>query len=261
VTGARLPMGRENVKATYRKGIGLEGLVKAKQLSLLMTRPLGVKSVINPLAATGAQDPQDLDDARSNSPVTVLTLDRIVSLTDYEDFARSFSGIAKAAAAWTWNLHARGVLVTVAGIDGAEVDQKLHDTLVPAILQYADPFVPITVKTYLPVTFKLVASVKIDSDYLEEKVLTSVEAALRSSFAFAARTFGQPVTLSEVISAMQNVAGVVAVDVNKLYRSDHTEALNKLLSASAPRAGDDFSVPAAELLTLDPGPLELEVML
>jgi predicted phage baseplate assembly protein len=226
-----------------------------------MTRPLGVKSVINPLAATGAQDPQDLDDARTNSPVTVLTLDRIVSLTDYEDFARSFSGIAKAAAAWTWNLHARGVLVTVAGIDGAEVDQKLHDTLVPAILTYADPFVPITVKTYLPVTFKLVASVKIDSDYLEEKVLASVEAALRSSFAFAARTFGQPVTLSEVISAMQNVAGVVAVDVNKLYRSDHTEALNKVLSASAPRAGDDFSVPAAELLTLDPGPLELEVML
>ncbi|MFS8085923.1 MAG: hypothetical protein ACMG6H_09855, partial [Acidobacteriota bacterium] len=37
ITGARLPMGRENVKATYRKGIGLEGLVKANQLSLLMT--------------------------------------------------------------------------------------------------------------------------------------------------------------------------------------------------------------------------------
>jgi uncharacterized phage protein gp47/JayE len=129
------------------------------------------------------------------------------------------------------------------------------------MLKVADPFVPITVKSYLPVTFKLVASVKIDPDYIEEKVLTAVEDALRTGFAFAARTFGQPVTLSEVISAMQNVAGVVAVDVNKLHRSDQSEAWNELLSAQAPRAGDDSSVPAAELLTLDPGPLELEVML
>lgn len=260
VTGARLPMGRENVTATYRKGIGLEGLVKASQLSLLMTRPLGVKSVINPLAATGAQDPQTLADARANSPLTVLTLDRIVSLRDYEDFARSFSGIAKALATWTWNLHARGIYVTVTGIDGAEVDQKLHDTLMSAMLTYADAHVPITIKSYRPVIFKLVADVKVDPDYIEEKVLAAVEAALRSGFSFTARSFGQPVTLSEVVSAMQNVAGVVAVDVNKLYRSDEAEAWNSLLAAEAPQAGDDAGVPAAELLTLDPAPLELGVM-
>lgn len=260
VTGARLPMGRENVTATYRKGIGLAGLVKASQLSLLMTRPLGVKSVINPLAATGAQDPQTLANARANSPLTVLTLDRIVSLRDYEDFARSFSGIAKALATWTWNLHARGIYVTVAGIDGAEVDQKLHDTLMSAMLTYADAHVPITIKSYRPVTFELVADVKVDPDYIEEKVLAAVEAALRSGFSFTARAFGQPVTLSEVVSAIQNVAGVVAVDVNKLYRSDEAEVWNALLGAEAPQAGDDAGVPAAELLTLDPAPLELGVM-
>jgi hypothetical protein len=128
------------------------------------------------------------------------------------------------------------------------------------MLKYADRYVPITVKSYLPVTFKLVANIKVDSDYIAEKVLTEIEGALRKGFAFAARTFGQPVTLSEVVSAMQNIAGVVAVDVNKLYRSDHSEAWNELLSAQSPRAGDDSCVPGAELLTLDPGPLELGVM-
>src|SRR5262249_17972748 len=93
-TGARLAMGRENVKATYRKGIGLTGIVKGGQLTLLLTRPLGVKSVTNPAPSAGAQDPQSLENARSNGPVTVLTLDRIVSLQDYQDFARNFSGIA-----------------------------------------------------------------------------------------------------------------------------------------------------------------------
>src|SRR5439155_24026000 len=53
-TGARLPTGQENVKATYRKGIGLSGLVKADQLTQLMTRPLGVKGVTNPIESSGA---------------------------------------------------------------------------------------------------------------------------------------------------------------------------------------------------------------
>ena len=52
-TGARLPTGQENVQAKYRKGIGLSGLVKANQISQLMTRPLGVKGVTNPMAPSG----------------------------------------------------------------------------------------------------------------------------------------------------------------------------------------------------------------
>jgi hypothetical protein len=258
VTGARLPMGYENIKATYRRGIGLEGLVKAGQLSLLMTRPLGLKSVINPLAATGAQDPQSLSDARANSPLTVLTLDRIVSLTDYEDFASSFSGIAKALATWTWNQHTRGVFLTVSGIDGAEVDQKLHDTLLSAILKFAGPYVPITIKSFVAVSFKVEADLKIDPARTKELVLANVESALRTTFSFAARTFGQPVTLSEVVSAMQNVEGVIAVDVNKLFRTGDLETKNDLLVASAPSPGEDSAkAEGAELLTLDRAPLQL----
>jgi hypothetical protein len=258
VTGARPPMGRENVKATYRKGIGLEGLVKAGQLSLLMTRPLGLKGVINPVAATGAQDPQSLSDARTNSPLTVLTLDRIVSLTDYEDFARSFSGIAKAQAVWTWNQHTRGVFLTVAGIAGAEVDQKLHDTLLSAILKSAGPYAPVTIRSFQSKTFKVEADLKIDPARTKENVLAAVEGALRANFSFAARSFGQPVTLSEVVFAMKNVEGVVAVDVNKLFRSGDLEARNDVLPAASPSSGDDSdNANPAELLTLDRAPLVL----
>ena len=57
-SGARIPTGQENVLATYRAGIGTEGMVRAEQLSLLMTRPLGVRGVTNPLAPTGTADPE-----------------------------------------------------------------------------------------------------------------------------------------------------------------------------------------------------------
>src|SRR5262249_38778624 len=61
VTGARLPSGQDNVRVTYRKGIGIGGLVKAGQLTSLLTRPLGIKTVANPEDASGAQDRESLD--------------------------------------------------------------------------------------------------------------------------------------------------------------------------------------------------------
>jgi hypothetical protein len=115
--GARLPTGRENVQAVYRKGIGLEGIVKEEQIGLMLTQPLGVKGVTNLLAPQGAEEPQSLDDARVNAPRTVLTLDRVVSLQDYEDFARDFPGVDKAHAAWIWSGQTRGILLTLLGPD------------------------------------------------------------------------------------------------------------------------------------------------
>lgn len=263
-TGARLPSGQENVRATYRKGLGRGGLVKAEQISLLLTRPLGVKGVLNPIASSGAADAETLDDARTNAPLTVMTLDRIVSLQDYEDFARAYAGIAKAYATWTWSGQVRGVFVTVAGPDGAEVkaDGDLYKNLLAAMQQAGDPHVPLRVQTYRPAFFRLAANVKVHPDYLPDKVLAAVEQALRAQFSFAARRLGQPVALSEVIAVMQSVSGVVAIDVDKLYRFDDTSAgLKSLLPAAAPQAGEKGIVAAAELLTLDPRPLhDLGVM-
>ena len=258
VTGARLPSGQSNIRAKYRKGIGVEGLVKSGQLSMLLTRPLGVKGVTNPLDASGAQDPEQLDDARANAPLKVLTLERIVSLTDYENFARAFGGIAKARATWIWDGRSRGVLVTVAGPNGAAVNpgSATFDNLLAAMRAAGDPFVELRVKTYRPAYFRFAGSVKIAGDYESEKVLAAVEAALREKFSFAARAFGQPVMLSEVIAAAQAVSGVIAVDVDKLYRSGATATLQQRLLAELPVLSVNGQLPAAELLTLDAAPLD-----
>ena len=258
ITGARLPTGQENVKAKYRKGIGLSGLVKADQLTQLMTRPLGVKGVTNPLAPTGAADAEKLDEARRNAPLTVLTLGRIVSLQDYEDFARTFSGIDKALATWTWFGEKRGVFVTVAGPNGAEITEssKLYSDLLKAMKNSGNPLVPLQVKSFQARLFRVVAALKIDPAYLSEKVLQQAEQKLRDTFSFAARAFGQPVHLSEVIAVLQSVAGVMAVNVTALYRSNETAALNQHIAAAVPLPARTQVLPA-EILTLDLQPLEL----
>lgn len=266
VNGARLPTGQNNVRATYRKGIGLGGQVAADQISLLMSRPLGVQSVVNPIPATGAADPESRDDARGNAPVTVLTLDRVVSLRDYEDFARSFAGVAKALATWSWDGARRRVCITVAGPAGATIEEggTLHNNLVSALRAAGDPFVGFAIKSFRSVAFLLKIKVKVLSDYLPEKVLPQVEQGLRTAFGFAARALGQPVHLSEVIAIVEQVTGVEAVDVDRLYRESAPNAIPMLFSrlpAERPILGSDDTIKAAELLTLHTGPLAgLELM-
>ena len=68
----------------------LGGNVAAGSITTLIDRPLGVSGVTNPQAATGGQDAQSVDDIRANAPLSVLTLGRAVSITDYQNFAQSF---------------------------------------------------------------------------------------------------------------------------------------------------------------------------
>lgn len=260
VTGARLPTGSENVRATYRKGIGLGGEVRADRLSSLLARPLGVRSVTNPLAAANAADAEQLRDAATNAPSTVLTLGRIVSLRDYEDFARTYVGVAKALANWTFDHNARGVYITIAGVNGRAVadNSELQQTLIEKLSGAGNARVPVQVHGYRPAYFRLAAQIKVDEvgGFQDGPVLLAVRAALTNQFAFAARAFGQSVPLSEVIAVMQNVRGVLAVDILQLYRADHPGGVHSappLLKAHTPGDGNNAeAVQPAELLMLDP---------
>jgi predicted phage baseplate assembly protein len=248
--GARPASGQENVTAVYRKGIGLAGLVSSGQLSLLATRPHGVRSVKNPLPASGAADPETLEDARQNAPLTILTLERIVSLQDYQDFARAFAGIAKAFAELDGTR--RGVLVTVAGPEGADIDPSgpTFANLSKAILDASDPSIPVKLMSYRREYFQVKANLRVDPDYIREDVLQSVQSALRAVFSFEARDFGQALHASEVILVIQQTPGVIAVDLDLLLISEDLE----LPGASLP------DPQAARLLTLDPRPIDFGIM-
>ncbi|AFL88424.1 hypothetical protein Terro_2519 [Terriglobus roseus DSM 18391] len=260
VNGARLPSGAENITADYRRGIGEGGNLKAGQLSLALSRPLGLSSVVNPVAATGGGAPETLEESRISMPYPIKTLGRIVTLPDYEDFARASAGIAKAQAAWVWDGHRRVAMVTIAGPNGAVIPPgtPAYSDLLSAIQSAGDERVASALTAYRPVFFDVDASIIVDPAYVSDSVLTAVKAALQSAFSFTVRAFGQPVYLSEVIAVMQSVAGVIAVDVNALYRSGTTPDLTLapadfLAAAGASALGSTMT--GAELLTLRVGAL------
>jgi hypothetical protein len=261
VTGSRPASGSNNIRARYRKGIGVAGVLPANRLTQLLTRPFGLKGVTNPEPSEGAADPERPDEIRQNAPLPVRTLGRIVSLKDYEDFARAFAGIAKSLGTWTWSGTRRAVFVTIAGVNGAAVEKtgRLYSNLLQAMTSAGDPTVPLAVESYTRRLFRLSSSLQVDPDYIPAKVTAAAETALRTSFGFAARDLGEGVALSEVIAVIQKVPGVVAVDVDEFYRSDQQSSRQDFLPAAAPQCGVDAPF-GAELLTLDPRPLNLQVL-
>ncbi|MFB2894816.1 putative baseplate assembly protein [Aerosakkonemataceae cyanobacterium BLCC-F50] len=254
IQGSRLPTGEENITATYRSGIGLDGNVGVDRLTLLKTRPLGIIEVNNPIPATGAAARESLEEVRIKGPATVRTLDRIVSLSDFEDFVRGFAGIGKAQAVELWHEETQLVHITIAAVNGAEVlrESTLYKNLIDAIDLARDPLQKVQIDSYKRLLFNLEARLLLDVRYQAEVVENKVRTAVLDTFAFKRRQFGQAVTRSEVVAVIQNIEGVVAVDLDALYQAQQsktlTESLTVLKARSDPQKNE---VHPAQLLLLD----------
>jgi baseplate J-like protein len=215
--GARLPTGLENIKAEYRNGIGKPGNVKAGQITLLTTRPLGVKEVVNPLRASGGADRESRDQARKNAPLAVTALDRLVSVQDYEDFARTFAGIGKARAAELSDGRRRLVHLTIAGVDDIPIDETsdLFRNLRQAIHDFGDPAQPFQLAVRELMLLVISAQVRIQPGCQWELVKPKVQAALLDAFGFERRELGQDARLSGAFGViMQAVRDVKHVDID-----------------------------------------------
>ncbi|MGH8763847.1 MAG: putative baseplate assembly protein, partial [Nitrosospira sp.] len=214
--GARLPTGQENITSVYRNGIGKPGNVKADQISLLATRPLGVKGVINPIRASGGADRESRDQARKNAPLALMALDRLVSIPDYANFTRTFAGIGKAGATRLTDRRKQVVQVTIAGAEDIpiEVTSDLYRNLHDALHRHGDPHLPIVLQVRERLALVISAKVGVDPDYLWESLEPTIRSAVLDAFGFEKLELGEDLLLANAVRVIQGVRGVTYVDVD-----------------------------------------------
>jgi hypothetical protein len=272
LTGRRLPTGELNVTAEYRSGIGFDGEVPEEAISQLKTRPLGVRAVVNPSPATGAADPEAREMARVNAPGTVKTLGRIVSLTDYRDFAQAFAGVGKAQARELWSGQQQVIHLTVA----PEADAELSDSdplivnLANAIEKVRDPAHPLVLQPYQRRYFALTARITADPRYRPEDVSLWARQSIEALFSYDVRQLAQSVSATEVIAALHAATGVLSVDLDALAilldgSNPGTSGISlqtvlPALPAAGPgQRGQRDAFTAAELLTVLPSAITLSI--
>lgn len=217
VTGARLTSGQGNIIATYRQGSGLEGRLKADQLNILLNRPVGLKSATNPAATEGGADPESLDNARYTAPTTVKTFDRAVSLLDFESLTTASGEVAKAKATWVWSGLEKAVHLTLAGQEGDLFSLEKLSDLHTALTQESDPNIMLMLDNFSRVPIVVTAKIQVDDNYVRDDVGTEARQALIDYFAFEQIGFAQPVHISDIYHLLQEVPGVVYVDIDTLH--------------------------------------------
>jgi len=237
-----------------------------------MSQVLGLQKVTNPLASSGASDPEGRDLARQNAPFTVMTLGRVVSLQDFEDFARAFAGIGKAQAEWLWDGEARVVHLTIAASTAkaaaagmtsssdyrVDSTSKLYKNLRAGIDAARDTAQRLLIDTYTPLSFGLKVRLLVNPDYLSEKVIKAVKSALKSAYSYSKRLFGQSVSRSEILALIQGIEGVDASFLDELHLTGQDSSEADPLPARRAR-WEGGRVQPAELLLIDPNDISVEV--
>jgi len=213
--GARLPSGPENVVAIYRTGSGSAFDAPPGKISLLATKPLGVKGVVNPLVVEPGAGPEPKDSGRRNAPLGVAPLDRLVSVHDYEEFALGFGGVGKASATELWDSRHQVVHVTVTGMDSGPLphDSGMLTSLETALQLSGDVAQPVQVAPREFLFLVIRARVTLVPGFSWDTVSAAIRQRLLDRFGFDARHFGQDVVSSEVVSTVQAVEGAQSVQL------------------------------------------------
>lgn len=208
--GRRLPTGGNNLRVTYRKGVGLSGNVAAGSFTKPAKPHRLVNKVNQPLAATGGNDMEGVESLRENAPATLLTLERAVSLADFSFLTMSQSSVwqARAFSRPTGLGRNQKVEVIVVPAGGGELG-ALGTTLSRFLLNHAVPGIEVIVLPYEEVAFTLEILLTVDTEqFIVENVVKEVEKALSGAFSLQKRGLGQDLFLSEVYAVVEAVTGV-----------------------------------------------------
>jgi predicted phage baseplate assembly protein len=251
--GARLPTGRENVKATYRIGTGAAGNVSQDRLKLAVDHPLGVREVSNSRAFGGA-DPDPPDRVRSRAPISTVALGRLVSAVDHSCAAKAEPGVAKAAA----TIVARGsrefVVVSILndGVAPTKVEGPPGTSLQTRLMERADGGASILVVPGVLSPLLVRATIKTR----RRAFLDDVRSALLALLCFDQREIGQPAYASQALAAIQGVRGVDYASLTAFCRFTAEPLAHPIFEYSIDAFGgglDDAGVPrGGEMLLIQP---------
>jgi hypothetical protein len=241
VRGSRLITGSNNVLAIYRFGAGK--LSPPAGSIHQMGKPVkGIKSVRNPVAASGGDDAEPASGLRTYAPRSALLLGRAVSIQDMEAAAATVGGVRGARVEWRWNKLRQRPVVQVWYIGAASVATTVSQKL----RGLSDPATPIEVSQAQPTPVTLSISIEIDPRRFEADVLAAVRAALMNTetglLAPERIGIGLPLFRSRIFETVLEVPGAIAVN-GLLWNSEPFSPYGR-----APQAGKYFDLENGVLL-------------
>lgn len=226
-THGKRPDSGTSFSATYRVGNGAAGNVGADSLAHIVSADGSIDAVRNPLAASGGQEAESIQDVRERAPYAFRTQQRAVTPDDYARITERRSDVQRAAASFRWTGSWRTVFVTADRLGGATIGADFENALLDYFERYRMAGHDLEIDGPHYVSLEIEMRVCVKADYFKSDVQRALlqifnnrvlPDGTRGVFHPDNFTFGQPVYLSQLYAAAQTVAGVDSVEIVKFQR-------------------------------------------
>ena len=221
-----IPENGERISVTYRVGGGVAGNVAPNTITSvrdIATDSDGnsiVVKITNEDWASGGSEPESIESIKLWAPRFYEAQDRCVTQQDYEAFAMKYDGIIKSRAIVrerTGEANVIRVYVLTYGQTANSValpNQTLKDNLLLFLNRYKmlTDWLEIEDGKWRNVDFS--GKIIISDGFSSEKILPQVKAALTSLMSIETREMGEPLRISDVYAAIDNIEGVIFVELD-----------------------------------------------
>jgi Baseplate J-like protein len=182
--------------------------------------PVTGLSVTNIDTPAGSQDYENTQDIATRYPLRFSTLRRAVTLGDFQAFAQTYEGVIQALAYDVNSLPSLPpfeVLIYVAVSPIGSIPTALLDSLQAYLTSLASVDTVVVVDPVTTITINVLANIYVYRRYSSVTVIANVQAAVESFFDVLPTggniNINSTVYQSQIITTIQGVAGVAAVDM------------------------------------------------
>ena len=263
-TGKQLPSGLKNVIAKYRTGIGAYGPLKPDTKVQASGRLDKLDKIHLPGIVTGGAKPESGENAREAAPGKIQSLDRLVSLQDFESETLAIPGVSKALAAWELVDNLPNVVITVL----METGREREFSEVAKILSHynrcrGSQRFPIDVREGERQYVYIAANVAFNPTFRQEVVSKAIHSALGITgekdglFSIKNRRFGQKEYANSIAGTIHNVEGVLWVEVTGFISLGPADEPDEINLSKPIKPNPNISCITQQILSLYPSHLKL----
>lgn len=218
-----IPTAAQTIYATFYTCAGLGGNVPANTITIFDTADPadpGAEATFdhwestNPLSSAGGIDEEDLERIRIHAPISLRTLDRAVTLIDYEQIAIMVPGVGKASVDTDRMLNTIDIYVA------PEEGGIAAGALLTSVETYFETrrmlntFVTAKASGESTLLINIEAMAKFRRDAAQAK--TDIENALLEEYGFNKSSVNRPIRKSDVIALIDNLDKIDYLKLNSL---------------------------------------------
>jgi hypothetical protein len=225
VAGKVPPLGAAII-ATFRSAAGSAGnSVGVSRITRIVTGLPNLLSCTNAVAPSGGAEAESLIQAKKAGPRSIRTLDRAVTLPDYETLAMRVSGVSGARAKRIAALEVV-VYVSAGGINPVPTGEWFASMsagygllgIVGRYLTERSVLPIVKVAPVVPVVPKLKATIVLKRAAIRSDVARAVNQSVLSVYQNVADRSDTQINLSNIIDVLENVRGVDYINVDYFHR-------------------------------------------